>query len=316
MKRKRIWPMLALLLTVFLLLGAFGITALLEALFWKIGKDPAVAVLQGTHWGRMVCAVLLTLTPFVPVVCYILEQIGVRRAKLQLKHNQPAEFATQEERKSFYLHDLKTEQHLSHGTPWIFYAALCGMAVLVFGGAVLRADLFRQIAQTKRDLAAYQTGQPTIYQGPLLLADRQLRDGIRKLPDERFVYYDGSDCSFRCAATLLSETNLMQPSYTVAYLPETGTILSITDAAGNLRTAGEAVAIQTPQGCWLYGDGGAHLFGCRGLFRSDSRTKSTVRFTVRRGAERGRCRGRNPYQSVRPSLSAGKRGISGGFGFV
>lgn len=254
MKRKRRWLLLALLMAVLLPACAFSASSVLKALFWKIGNDPAVAVLQGEHLGGMICAVLLTASPFIPVVCFILEQIGVRCAKWKLKHNQPPEFAPQEKRKEFYREALKKEQQTRNSTPWIVYAALCAVAVLVFGGAVLRSGLLSQIAQTGSDLEAYRNGQPTIYEGPLLLTDRQLRDGIRQLPDERFVYYDGSDCSFRCAASLLSEPNLMQPSYTVAYLPETGTILTITDAAGNLRTAGADVALHAPQGCWLYGD--------------------------------------------------------------
>lgn len=59
---------------------------------------------------------------------------------------------------------------------------------------------------------------------------------------------------FGVFASLLSQTNLMRPSYTVTYLPQTGTILTITDAEGNLRTAGADAPLDTPQGCWMYGD--------------------------------------------------------------
>lgn len=254
MKRKRRWLLLAFLMLILLSACAFGASVVMEALFWRIGNDPAVAVLQGEYWGGVICAVLLTVSPFIPVICFILEQIGVRRAKWQLKHNQPPEFATQDKRKEFYQNALKKEQQTRNGAPWIVYAALCGVAVLVFGSAVLRSGLLRQIAETGSDLEAYRNGQPTIYEGPLLLTDRQLRDGVRQLPDERFVYYDASDHSFRCAASLLSQTNLMQPSYTVTYLPETGTILTITDAEGNLRTAGADVEFHAPLGYWMYGD--------------------------------------------------------------
>lgn len=254
MKKKRIWPILALLITVLLMISAFGMSSVTVELFWKIGSDPAAAALQGEHLGAMICAVLLTAAPFIPVVCFLLERIGIRRARWKLEQEQPPEFATQEEREEFYLNELKQEQRLSNGTPWIVYAALCTVAVLVFAGGVLRSGLLNDIAETGSDLQAYRDGKPTIYEGPLLLTDRQLRDGIRRLPDERFVYYDASDDSFRCAASLLSETNLMQPYYTVEYLPQTGTILTITDAEGNVRTAGTDVAIYRPQGCWMYGD--------------------------------------------------------------
>lgn len=254
MKKKTIWPILALLITVLLLVGAFGVSSVMVELFWKIGNDPAVAALQGEHLGAMICVVLLTVAPFVPVLCFILERIAIRRARWRLEQKQPPEFATQEERKEFYLNELKQEQQISNGTPWIAYAALCGVGVLVFAGAVLRSGLLKQIAETGSDLEAYRNGKQAIYEGPLLLTDRQLRDGVRLFPDERFVYYDATDDSFRCAASLLSETNLMQPSYTVAYLPQTGTILTITDAEGNLRTAGADVALDTPEGCWMYGD--------------------------------------------------------------
>lgn len=241
-------------MAVLLPVCAFAASSVIETLFWDIGNDPAVAVLQGEHWAGIICAVFLTISPFIPVLCFVLEQIGVRRAKWQLKHKQPPEFASQEERKEFYRNALKKEQQTRNGAPWLIYAFLCGVAVLVFGSAVLRSGLLTQIAQTGSDLEAYRKGQPMVYEGPLLLTDRQLRDGVRQLPDARFVYYDGSDCSFRCAVSLLSQTNLMQPSYTVTYLPETGTILTITDAAGNLRTAGSDVELHAPLGYWLYGD--------------------------------------------------------------
>lgn len=254
MKNTRKWLLFALLMAVLLPACALSASFIMEALFWKFGNDPAVAVLQGEYWGGVICAVLLTAAPFVPVACFVLEQIGVRRAKWQLRQTKPPEFAPQDKRKEFYRNEFKKEQQARNGTPWIIYAALCGMAVLVFAGAVLRSGLLGQIAETGSDLEAYRNGRPMIYKGPLLLVDRQLRDGIRQLPDERFVYYDASEYSFRCAVSLLSQPNLVQPYYTVAYLPETGTILTITDAAGNLRTAGADAVLQAPQGCWMYGD--------------------------------------------------------------
>ena len=53
---------------------------------------------------------------------------------------------------------------------------------------------------------------------------------------------------------MLAYTQLTQPSYTVTYLPETGTILTITDSAGNERTAGVEPDLTPPKGCWMYGD--------------------------------------------------------------
>ena len=67
-------------------------------------------------------------------------------------------------------------------------------------------------------------------------------------------YYDSAGGSLRCAVTLLSLTQLTQLSYTVTYLPETGTILTITDAAGNVRTSGMEPDLTAPEGCWMYGD--------------------------------------------------------------
>lgn len=252
--KKNKWLILALLMTIILSACAFSAPYVMEALFWKIEADPAVAVLQGEHFGRIICMVLLVIAPFIPILCFIMERISVWRARKHQEVDKPSEFATQDERKDFYKKELKKERQRSHGSPWIVYAVLCGVAVFLFGNAVLRAELPEQIKETGKDLAAYRSGQPASYEGPLLLVERQLRDGFRQLPDERFVYYDGSDCSFRCAAPLLSQTNLMQESYKVAYLPETGTILTITDAKGNLRTGGESVELPTPEGGWMYGD--------------------------------------------------------------
>lgn len=248
------WPILALLMTIILPACAFCAPYIMEALFWKMGNDPAVAVLQGEHFGRIICMVLLVIAPFIPIGCFLIERIGVQRVRRRQRKSKPPEFATQEERKAFYKEELQNEQQSSHGTPWIAYAALCGMAVFIFGGSVLRADLPGKLAETWNDLAAYRSGQPAVYEGPLLLVDRQLRDGFRQVPDERFIYYDGSDCSLRCAASLMPQPHLMQDSYSVTYLPETGTILTITDKDGNLRTGRENAEFDAPQGCWMYYD--------------------------------------------------------------
>ena len=55
---------------------------------------------------------------------------------------------------------------------------------------------------------------------------------------EYMYYHSATEGDLQCAVTLIAEKQLMQPSYRVEYLPETGTILSITDMAGRLRTGG------------------------------------------------------------------------------
>lgn len=252
--RKYRWLLLALVLAILLPIFAFGASFVTKALFWWLGSDPAVAVLQGEYWGMILRAVFLGVSPFVPVLCFVLEGVGLHRAQRKRESAQPPEFATQEERRAFYRRELARERRARQGAPWIAYAALCGIAVLLFGSEVLRAALPEEIEAAGRDLELYQSGQPAEYEGPMLLVERQLRNGGRALPDKRFVYYDTAEDSLRCAVTLLSETQLMQTSYTVTYLPETGTILTITDAAGNLRTAGEKLELPTPEGCWMYGD--------------------------------------------------------------
>ena len=252
--KKHQWLILSLLMAVILPVCAFCAPSVMEALFWKFGDDPAVAVLKGEHIGQIICMALLSVAPFVPLVCFAAERIGVLRARRRQETNRPPEFAASDERKEFYQKELLKEWQSPHGAPWLVYAALCGIAVLLFGTTVLRAELPEKIKETGRDLAFYRSGQPMVYDGPLFLTDRQLRDGIRRAPDKRFVYYDGADCSLRCAATLMPQPHLMQNSYTVAYLPETGTVLTITDKAGNLRTAGENAGLDAPQGCWMYYD--------------------------------------------------------------
>ena len=253
-KRKSGWLLLALALAITLPVCALIAPAVMKALFWRFGSDPAVAVLQGEHWGMVVRAILLTVSPFVPVACFLLERIGLRRAKRRRESAHPPEFATREERRAFYRSELNTEQRAAQGTPWIAYAVLCGLAVFLFGNEVLRAALPEEIEKTGRDLEMYRSGQSAVYEGPMLLVERQLRKGARALPDERFVYYDSAENSLRCAATLLSQIQLTQLSYTVTYLPETGTVLSIMDAAGNVRTSGMEPDLTAPEGCWMYGD--------------------------------------------------------------
>ena len=187
MKGKK-WLISAAILVIVFPVCALGAPFVMKALFWRFGSDPAVAVLRGEHWGLIVRMGLLTAAPFVPVVCFILERIGVRRAKRQWESAQPPEFATQEERRDFYRKELSGQRKAPGGTPWIAYAALCGAAVFLFGTEVLRAALPQEIGETGRDLELYRSGQAEVYQGPLLLVERQLRGGARAVPDERFVY--------------------------------------------------------------------------------------------------------------------------------
>ena len=54
--------------------------------------------------------------------------------------------------------------------------------------------------------------------------------------------------------TLISQPQLTQRSYTVRCLPETGAVLSITDAEGRSRTEGAGILLTAPEGYGLYGD--------------------------------------------------------------
>ena len=71
-KRKPGWLLLALVMGIALPAGALAAPFVMKSLFWRFGSDPAGAVLQGEHWGRVICAVLLTVSPFVPVACFLL----------------------------------------------------------------------------------------------------------------------------------------------------------------------------------------------------------------------------------------------------
>lgn len=252
MKKK--WVILALILTLALPSLALAAPTAMEALSWRFGIDPAVEVIQGERRGLILRMVLLTAVPFVPLLCFILERVGLSRARRKRENAQPSEFALEEERRAFYLRELDEERRAEHGAPWLAYTFLCGLGVLIFGFGVLAVRLPRQIEKIGRDLELYQSGSPAVYEGSLLLVERPVRNGAKQIPDERFVYYDSGEGSLQCAVSLISQTQLMQPSYTVTYLPETGTILSITDADGNLRTAGAELELPTPEGCWMYGD--------------------------------------------------------------
>ena len=251
MKRSLIWLGLALAMAVLLPFCALLAPMVLKTLFWKLSSDPAVAVLRGEYWGAVVRAVLLTIGPLVPVACFLLERVTISRARRQLAHQA---FAIQTGREAFDRSVHREELWIPRGIPWGIYAVLCGIAVFLFTSGVRQPMLPQHIQEMGNDLNDYRTGHPAVYQGPLERVERQMRDGVREVPDLRFVYYDSAGESLRCAVTLLYETDLMQPSYTVTYLPETGTILTITDAEGTLRTTGADVPLPVPSGCWLYGD--------------------------------------------------------------
>lgn len=253
-RRNWIWLLAAFLLSLALPLSALFAPEGAKALFWRFGPDPAVAVLQGEHWGRIAQEVLLAIAPFVPVLMFCMERTALHRAKRLREHSEPPEFASEEERRSFYLRELNRERQAERGTPWIAYSALCGLGVLLFALLVIQMGLPRKIEETGRDLAQYRAGEFAVYVGALRQVERPVRDGVKQIPDERFVYYQSETGSLRCAVSLLPQPMLMQPSYTALYLPETGTVLSITDSAGNLRTGGAELEIPTPEGCWMYGD--------------------------------------------------------------
>jgi hypothetical protein len=253
--KKRKWLLLAFLLTFTLPAAALCAPDVMKALLWRFGSDPAVSVLRGEYLGRILCGVLLTAMPFTPLLCFLLERAVLGRARRRRENAKPPELATAEERRAFYLRELAEERREPPRTPWIAYAALCGLGMLVFGFGVLGIRLTGKIEKTGRDLELYRAGTPALYVGPLLLVDRPVRDGAKQIPDERYVYYhSATEGDLQCAVTLITETQLMQPSYRVEYLPETGTILTITDMAGVLRTGGEDLELSTPAGCWLYGD--------------------------------------------------------------
>ena len=112
MKRK--WLLLAFLLTFTLPAAALCAPELLEALWWRFGSDPAVSVLRGEYWGRIICGVLLTAMPFVPLACFLLERAALRRARRRRESVKPPEFATAEERRAFYLRQLEEEDPQLH----------------------------------------------------------------------------------------------------------------------------------------------------------------------------------------------------------
>lgn len=155
-KRTPWWLLTAVVLTFLLPVCALSAPFALKALLWQMGPDPAIAVLEGEHWGKITCAVLLTATPFVPVLCFILERVTLRRASWKRERAKPPEFATEEERRAFYLKELNGERKASQGMPWIAFAALCGIGVTLFSFEVLRAGLPGQIEKTGRDLELYE----------------------------------------------------------------------------------------------------------------------------------------------------------------
>lgn len=249
--RTYIWLILAVILTILLPIWAFLAPPVLKILLWQAGSNPAVDVLQGEHLGGIIQAVLLSVAPVVPVLCFLLERIGVSMARRRAK---TAEWVAWEQKPALYAPKRDKTQRESRGRHWIVYAILCALAIRLFYTGVLSTQLPQQIEETGRDLDAYRAHQFAIYEGPLHQVERQLRNGLREVPDGRFVYYDSTENSLRCAVSLLAEPRLMQETYTVAYLPETGTIVSITDADGVLRTTGEEIAFSTPPGYWMYGD--------------------------------------------------------------
>lgn len=126
-------------------------------------------------------------------------------------------------------------------------AALCGLGVLVFGFGVLGIRLTRKIERTGRDLELYRAGTPALYAGPLLLVDRPVRDGAKQIPDKRYVYYRSATAGdLQCAVTLIAQTQLMQPSYRVEYLPETGTTSPSPTWLGSCARAGRIWSSDLP----------------------------------------------------------------------
>lgn len=223
-------------------------------IFYSLSPNTAISILEGEFWGGVLHVVLLALSPLFVVGCFLAERIK-RRGSFKIKEKNDFEMgANSQQRAELYQKQWNQKNSVHKSTPWIYYFFLCGLTTMLFAFAVMRTPVMGEIQRNGHDLRAYHEGKAAAYTGTLLRISRPVRDGILRVPDSRFYYYKSRDTYFRCVASMLPQPDFMQPFYEIEYLPNSGTIISITDSNGNLRTGNPAVSIPVAEGQWLYGD--------------------------------------------------------------
>lgn len=254
MNRNKLRQLLPIFLAFFMaLLGIMGPMGT-GNFSWHLVKDQAVAGLYGEYWDHLLCMGLLGAAPVVVVLGYFLERV-VHARKRWTQPKQPSEFATAEARKEFYLKELYDVKEQHSALPKSLYAMVATLLIGLFVMAVILVRLPAKTQAQRADLDLYESGKPAVYTGMLRQVERPVVDGYKQVPNDHYVYYQGENSTyFRCNKKLLSETNLMQEAYTVTYLPNSITILSITDGEGVVRTQGAKVELEVPEHCWKYGD--------------------------------------------------------------
>lgn len=135
--------------------------------------------------------VLLTVSPFVPVLCFVLEQAGVRRAKRQWERAQPPEFATRKERRAFYRQELSGQRRAPRGTPWVAYAALSREQQALFD-LMYSQVLSGGVAAGRQDVRPFDLPYPLKkdeYNQVVELYEASIEPG--QYPDHRYWTDDG-----------------------------------------------------------------------------------------------------------------------------
>lgn len=253
MERKKLWTALPFFLGFVLMLAGLTARSWMVLLFQQFFPEPTVAGLYGEYWGNRACILLLAAAPAVVLAGFLLSRVG---CALRTRGSGKAapEFSSTEQRREHYLSQLYTREKHRPSVSWPVYALVCSGLIAVFVYGVIYTLLPQKTSALGQDLALYEAGTAPIYTGMLMQVDAPVVDGVKRIPDDYYVYYQGEERYFRCAQSLLTEKNLMQEAYTVSYLPNSITILSITDQAGLVRTDHAEVKLSAPEHSWLYGD--------------------------------------------------------------
>ncbi len=255
MKKRFMATLPFLLVLLMITVGMIAQESPMEGLFLRLGRAPAVAGLYGEYWGKTIGMWLLGAAPIVLFLSYLLDRIRSAAGE-RIKEEKPPEFAGVEERRAHYLNELSAQENRTRTRiPTVAYHLTIGILLALYAVLVIGMRLPDKVQAIREDLDRYEANDPAVYTGMLRQVDRPVVDGAKRVPDPYYVYYKGEESAyFRCARDLLSETQLMQEAYTVTYLPNSITVLSITDGEGVVRTEGAQIELPVPEHHWRYGD--------------------------------------------------------------
>ncbi|MDR1192844.1 MAG: hypothetical protein LBK98_01550 [Peptococcaceae bacterium] len=231
---------------------------LIISLFISGGRASVLARLEIDLYSRYAFFALLALPLLATLLFYAGALIIVPRREAA-EMTRPSASPDKEERRRIY-----QEQYLLYTwrqeTRWltrVFYLVLLTAQLGLIVYNVFFTDARREAAWIYDDLNLLRAGDLSVYEGEFQPTDRPIHNtyGYAMIPDGEFYYFTSDAGTLRCLRNTLAFDRLARPAYRVEYLPNTYTVVSITNDDGVLLTGPDVTLdLRPPGGTWLYGD--------------------------------------------------------------